>query len=560
MENNGNSNGNGGNIDLLGWDTVFAMSLDALNASIVSQKTTPPKFLGTDSEGGAKVEGSWKAWSVTGGEGNGIFINCPVDKGTLTVTDSPSVPLDGAVVEVMITLAKNKAKEELPDKTAKPGTGATKVFQANPTSDSNLKPRVQNITGVKGIYKYAAEAAFNAYYQSNLGAFDAVFGAVRLEEEAVEEDKQWLKPVDSLYALATRKGTQSGEIKQAFAILSLTHPPKGDLPQQGFDIRMFDPFIQTKTRTNSVFAVSAPLAMQNIVAKSAQHCVMGSTIDDFHIVNNGITVANKNTLKWGKFQLKKDSPATVTPIIKPGDFQLTLDGMDFHLSISQAAFTTPDGTADIKLTADQYFNMGAVKLKDGKYYFTPDKGLGTNSIRADVTPNKNFEIASIIESIVLGIAFGFIGGSIGEALGDAVSSTVDAGEGIVNASEEAIEDAINEMPTEETQLLEDTSVSDAIDSISSDGEDTQGKAGIFSNKFKVWGGVIGGLFAIPIGILPQIMDLIWNENIHQGNVPTVDQFATNFTGAIQWPQVKTWQVTGGTFRAAFLLSGNSSKS
>ena len=71
----------------------------------------------------------------------------------------------------------------------------------------------------------------------------------------------------------------------------------------------------------------------------------------------------------------------------------------------------------------------------------------------------------------------------------------------------------------------------------------------------VAGLVIGGLFGIPVGMLPQIMQLIWNDKIHEGNVPTIDQFATNFTGAIQWPQVEGWQVTGGTFRAAFLLGG-----
>ena len=42
----------------------------------------------------------------------------------------------------------------------------------------------------------------------------------------------------------------------------------------------------------------------------------------------------------------------------------------------------------------------------------------------------------------------------------------------------------------------------------------------------------------------------------KGNVPTIDDFATNFSAAIQWPYVESWQVTGGTFRAAFLLGGN----
>jgi hypothetical protein len=44
----------------------------------------------------------------------------------------------------------------------------------------------------------------------------------------------------------------------------------------------------------------------------------------------------------------------------------------------------------------------------------------------------------------------------------------------------------------------------------------------------------------------------------EGKVPTVDNFAANFTGAVQWPAVPNWQVTGGTFASAFLLGGHAS--
>ena len=552
-----------GDIDLMGWDTVFALSLDALNASIVSQKTTPKGFAAAASpaEGGAKVEGTWGDWSVIGGEGEGITLKCPVETGVLTVPEASTYKLDGGYVEVTITLVKNASSQELADDTAAPGTGSTKKFQANPSKEQFQAPVVSKVSfgSVTGLAVYAAEAGFNAYFGSNIAEFDAVFAAVRLEEEAISKDKQWLKPVESLYALAKREGAQKGQIEEAFAILNLNSQPSGSLPQQNFDIRMFDVFTSTKTATNSVFAMSSALSMKNIVQNAAQHCVMGSTIDDFHIVNAGITVSNKNTLNWGKFKLQKDSDETVTPVISPGDFQLTLDGMDFHLSISQASFTTPDGSADVKLTADQYFNLGAVKLGNGKYYFAPAPGLGTNSIRADVSPNKGFEIAMIIESIVIGVALGFLGAGIGEALGGAAEGATEGAEGVVTASEDSVSDAIDSMSDSEVSELTDSSVEDATDSIASDGENTQGKSGIFANKYKVWGGVLGGMFGIPIGVLPQIMTAIWNDRITEGNVPTVDAFATNFTGAIQWPQVKSWEVTGGTFRAAFLLGGNATQ-
>ncbi|KAB7732510.1 TULIP family P47-like protein [Rudanella paleaurantiibacter] len=574
MQENPTATASGG-VDLMGWDTVFALSLEALNDSIVAQNTTPPSFSGTDPQGGASVSGSWGPWSVTGGEGTGIYIKCPVKTGQLTVPGSGNpFTLDGGSVCVEITLQQNKAPQQIDDSSAKPGTGTTYHFQANSTSEDPFQqPKVIGVsfTTVTGYIVYACEAAFGNYFNNNLSAFDAVFSAVRLEEEAIEAGKQWLKPQVSLYAMASpgssvaadgSGGTPCDQIQQGayFGILSLTSPAPGKLPQQNFDLQMFAPFAKTTPPTNSVFAISGPLAMQNMIMQSASLCVKQSSVSDFKITNNGITVTNVNTLNWGDFQFDKNDPTSiVTPSIAPGNFQLTLDGSQFHLSISQAAFTTPDGSCDVKITADQYFNFGATKLSDGKYYFTPDPGLGTNSIRADVTANKGFEIAMIIESVVIGVAFGFIGSSLGEALGDALSSgTSSATEGAVEGTAEDIENSISEMSEEEIQQATQDSLTDATDSISSEGENTGGKTGIFANKFKVWGGVLGGMFGIPVGLLPQIMTAIYNNKITQGNVPTIDDFAANFTGTVQWPQVSSWQVTGGTFQGAFLLAGSAS--
>ncbi|MBO0930060.1 TULIP family P47-like protein [Fibrella aquatilis] len=565
-----------GGIDLMGWDTVFALSLDALNDSIVAQKTTPSAFNATDPQGGAVVTGTWNPWTITGGEGTGIYIKCPVNTGQLTVPGMPTpFTLDGGYVCVEITLVQSKATEQLADATAQPGTGTTYQFQANGSSaDPFQQPKVQGVsfTTVTGYLVYACQDAFGAYFNQNLSAFDAVFSAVRLEEEAVDAGKQWLKPAVSLYAMASpgSSATASGDApttpcdqQQAgayFGILSLIAPPSGALPQQNFDLQMFDPFTSTTPPTNSVFAVSAALAMQNVVMQSAALCVKNASVSDFNIVDTGIMVTNVNTLNWGDFQLDKDDPTSiVTPVIAPGNFKLSLDGTQFHLSITEALFTTPDGSCDVRLTADQFFNFGATKLADGKYYFTPDPGLGTNSIRADVTANKGFEIAMIIESVVVGVLFGFLGSSLGEALGDAVSSaTSSSTEGTVEGTSEGIQNSINQMTEEQVEQGVSDSVEDATNSIESNGENSGGKTGMFANKFKVWGGVLGGLFGIPVGLLPQIMTAIYTGEITEGNVPTLDDFAANFTGAVQWPQVPNWQVTGGTFQGAFLLGGSAS--
>jgi hypothetical protein len=263
---------------------------------------------------------------VAGGEGNGIIMNCPIVTGTLVTPGMPDTKLDGGVVQVMITLVPKTATAQLPDPTAKDGSGTTQHLVANQSTDEFEQPRVQSITGIPGSATYPADAAFNAYFQNNLAEFDAVFAAVRIEEEAIEAGKQWLKPAFSTYALASpgssgAGGSGGGKQDSAFALLSLVNAPTGQLPQQNFDLRMFEVFAQTATATNSVFAVSAALAMQNIVLQAAKTCVMGATDDDFEITNNGITVTNKNALTWGNFQLTKDDPTSVVqPVIAPGNF------------------------------------------------------------------------------------------------------------------------------------------------------------------------------------------------------------------------------------------------
>ena len=561
-----------GSIDLMGWDTVFALSLDALNASIRAQNTTPASFHGADPLGGAVVDGSWDVWSIIGGEGDGIFMRCPVRTGTLTMGQgTPPITLDGGYVEVEITLVAGPASNDLPDPTAQPGSGQTQHFTADGTSsDPFQQPKVRSVdfANVTGYAVYAAQAAFNAYFLSHLGDFNAVFAAVRLEEEAIETDRQWLKPQVSLYAMASQGA--SGARQSYFGLLSLTSPLSGrPVPQQNFDLRMFDYFpspkkspseiIQAAT-TNSVFAVSGPLAMRNMILSSAAHCVKGASPADFELINDGITVVNKNELDWGDFQWDADAPdTTVTPVIAPGNFQLTLDGANFHLLVSQAAFTTPDGSCDVEITTDQFFTFGATKLNDGRYYFTPGPGLGTNSVRADVTANKTFQIASIIVSVVAGVALAFLGGSLGADLDGTLSTATQAGEkAAVEGSEEALSKGLGDLSQDAVAKAEQNAVGEAGEAIASNGQKAAQKTGMFANKFKIWGGVLGGMLAIPIGLLPAIMTEIYSGQITTGNVPTMDEFATNFTHSIQWPEVKSWELTGGTFAGAFLLGGHAS--
>ena len=561
-----------GTIDLMGWDTVFALSLEALNASIRTQNTTPASFHGADLVGGATVDGAWDAWSVNGGEGEGILMKCPVRTGTLTVgPDTPPITLNGGYVEVEITLKAEAATTDVPDTTAQPGSGQTHQFTADGTSsDPFQQPTVQsvNFVNISGLARYAAQAAFQAYFNNHLSDFNAVFAAVRLEEEAVEKDRQWLKPQVSLYAMAS--AGSSGDRRSYFGLLSLTSPlGRRPVPQQNFDLRMFDYFPPKKNPseiaghpTNSVFAVSGPLAMQNMIISSATYCVKGASVENFGLINNGITVVNKDQLGWGDFQWDADNPdSTVTPVIAPGNLQLTLDGANFHLLVSQAAFTTPDGACDVEITTDQFFTFGATKLNDGKYYFTPGPGLGTNSVRASVTANKGFEIASIISSVVVGVALGFLGGVIGASLAEAgaVSGAVTEGaEAAVQGTADAIAQGVENMSPEAANQAAESAVSEAGQAIASNGENVAAKAGMFANKFKIWGGVLGGMLAIPIGLLPQIMTEIYSGQITTGNVPTMDEFATNFTHSVQWPEVRSWELTGGTFAGAFLLGGHAS--
>ena len=56
------------------------------------------------------------------------------------------------------------------------------------------------------------------------------------------------------------------------------------------------------------------------------------------------------------------------------------------------------------------------------------------------------------------------------------------------------------------------------------------------------------------------MESIYNEEIKEGNVPSINDFAINFTETIRLPYTEAWKVTGASIASAFLIGGYAGKS
>lgn len=77
---------------------------------------------------------------------------------------------------------------------------------------------------------------------------------------------------------------------------------------------------------------------------------------------------------------------------------------------------------------------------------------------------------------------------------------------------------------------------------------------LWASKWKLLGGIIGGAIGAAIGEIPNILDAISEENF--SDVPSLDNFAANCVGAVQWPNSSGFTLTSASLNGALVLGGD----
>lgn len=540
-------------LDLFGWDTVFATNFTKLNEAIVAQKSTPESFYHLDPDIDATIEGTWGDWQISpGGDGEYLHITCPVTKGM--GSGIGDVDLSGGWVRIQVSL--NRIPD--PDYPYSDPTGiggmpnklvvATKSDDDDPPvviMDTSYKP--------KGMWGYVLEGMFRDWFVDHLAMFNQVFSVTMLDVKAAKGDYQWLKPAELSYACAD--AADHNLDTSVFASLCLV-TKRDKLPAHQVDARMLESLVDG---TDSVFAISAEQFVQHLLVAGATYTIHGSQPGDFTIGNDNLWIQNNKDLVWGNFEL--DSGKQVSPVIRKGNFQLGLVDQYVSVRITDATFAWPDwklpGDITVHMNYDQQFELGLRKTSSG-HVFVPVDGPPKMNMNSTVVCSKAVLTTELVIGLASGIVLSIVGGVLGGAIGDFASAGAkSATEGVVTVTEETIQRASQQAGREAVEEAEQTAVREAAEDLANVGKPNYlqrfGSA-IARNKWKIGGGVLGGILSVPTGMVSQFMQLIAEGDLEK--IPPFEGFAANCSGATTFPDVgSSWAPVAAGLQGPLLIQG-----
>ncbi len=551
-------------IDLMGWDTVNAISFTSMNQGVLQLKNFPANFKFSDD--GIDLSGAWADWSIcTGGGGVNVQMQCDIASGQLSM-DGSNTDLAKAWIKIQVNLeAVEKIDPAFKDSTGKGGTGTSLMLK---TSGSSGLPAVivmaTSLDSVESL-KFVAKGMFQEALNADLSGFVQFFHSVLLNETAAQGDYQWLKPTFLGYAVTD--GTTNDD--SVFAALSMLEGDKpiddsGQPLADEVDGRILEGM---PSNANSVFAISAEKFVQHVLLTGALRVIPGTQAADFDQAEDNLAITNNQDLCWGEFLL--ESGEKVKPTIPARGFRMSVEEDQIKLEftgVNFVSYATAFGE-NVSINLVQFFKLGAQKKTDGSGYVLivknddDDSDIPAISLHATVTPTQaqqNFDWAMIGIGAALAIL------PLGTGLVKAAQGAIKIGSRIVNIVQGAGDAAeVGIEMTEMTPLLaQDGVIATADISESAQVADSEASAGsaaprsgmalrnlTLANRFCIAGGIVTGL----VGLMSPIGKALAEHDVSQ--LPTIDGFAAACLGATTWPNMSDWKLVDVRLGGALILYG-----
>ncbi len=546
-------------IDTFGWDTVFGIHYDHLNTAFQKDNAKLPDFKDwLDATSQVKITGSWSYFQVTtGGAGQNLQMMCKLVSGTTSMGSD----LKDSWLKIQVNLS-TIPNPDYPAKD-KTGTGGTVNTMSVNSTGTTTNPAVSIISSSfpnvpAGLLKEALPGIFQNYFCANIAQFNQIFAAVDLNVIADKGDYQWLKPSYTTYACAD---SVSGKLNDGvFAVLSMTDKDQPTQLSHEVDNRILQ---SLPDGANSALALSATKVLEHIFLPGAVYTIQGSSTDDFKIDNDNMWITNKNDVTWGNFTL--DNGKEITPTIKAGNFQLGLVDQTAQLQIIDATAKWPDwkgpGEIDVHMNITQHFEFELKQNSSGGYVFIPKPdtdGTSVKAITTNVTVSKGVEIFEICLGIAVSIVGAVVGGAIG-GLFDAAGSvaTESAEQGVITITEDGINDAAEQAGKDAIENAEKDAADSAANSVENaakPGYATRFKNAISANKWKIFGGAMGGILTSPVGMISTFMELVAKGDLE--NIPTFNDFASNCIGSTTFPGSTGWDLKSAGLNGPLVITGD----
>jgi hypothetical protein len=527
------------------WDTVFAINFANANKAIVAQKSSPPGFSGTKPGGGfsgpaIKVDGTFRAWQLSGGSGSIVEMTLPIS-GTAAAQTDPVQTLDfdgSAVIQVGLNFLPQpdgSGSSKLSD-----GTTNTLKIKAD-TADPKTQPIVSiislNINAEASEARDAISDVLEEWLLNNLDSFNHTFAAINLGAVADKGQFTWLVPTHVGYGINNPEGAVIDDY--VFGVLAMTENRQG--VNLGHEI---SPNV-IPSGCNAGFLISQERFMTKIMKPGIEKLFLNAGDADFDVIGDGSTITNNKAVVFHDFETSdksgKDTVKITGATLDKEKFTLVAEATTLKLSFTQLHFPWGDGG----YTVNMVYNSECELFMDQSKHFQACV-VGTPSLSVTVTESEGEKWANIIVGIVEGIAFAVVGAAIGGALGPAAEA---AGDGIDEAATVAAKAVPGTTDTLEfsADLLADDDVAnldelDAEDDTEASNDMAKADDESYTSKFKgffrrnwrkLLGMAIGGAVGAVTSKIPDILEAYSEKDL--ANMPTLDEFVDYSVAPVSWP-------------------------
>ncbi|MCA9055323.1 MAG: TULIP family P47-like protein [Planctomycetaceae bacterium] len=529
-----------------------------MNRLIANAKSFPTTFEFTDITG-IRLVGTWVLWRLNRhGSGQDLSIACDMGSDCKIIRpDGPELDISGRSVVIQISLTQlDNPQYNATDPTGSGGT--PQPLMADPKG-----PVVVISTSLDGSapeWKNDLYGTFKAYFNAHIGDFKHVFNDAIVNVSATNSNFQWLKPTGIGYAVADTDDLDTS----VFAVLARTGG--GSLDGLSNEVPV-DLLQNLPAGTNSVFAVSGGLLLEQLLLPAAVKYLQGSKPADFTLDGSALKVTNNKPLAWQKITLTDGSE--VTPVVPKNQFSIRI--VDDHLEVSFEGMTfnapnyTLPGNLVVTMQYARVFYLRATTNAAGEVSLTPSdqdpsdpsSSPGAKITRFDVTIEPD-QTARTFENWMIGLSVACEVIGCGSLVGAKILSTT------AQAAAEGGQAAANAVPMVGYYISAQAAL-DAGQAAEAAAGAAEGQA--VASKFMFGLGLFGltnvlaglamGSTAIAWKVLTDTFDGIVHDKLSEKqDIPTLKDFVNNCLGPSQWPGADGWTLKDARLQGSLLLYGD----
>lgn len=405
-------------VDLQGWDTVSAVSYDAMLNAVKAQNASPANFEQVQKDKAGKVEASIKGafgpWALAlGGAGQLICFDVPMTDIGMT--------FGGQSKRIADCVAKIQVKAQFLERADEPGKKDLRLLT---TAEMNEKVVVvTDLTPAPedGIIASIFKGLIEDWFAANLQDFDPLLGTVDFNADYHQSSMDWIRPSAVAYAVSEpAAATLQNSVLGVLNMIGGVEIPAGNALQVDPDI--------IPNGCDAVFAISREKFIKHMLM-DAVPLMFGGDVStqpagqNFEITNDLTQITNTNPVSMK--ELKLGSGKTASPVIAKGQFTLTVEAAELEISLTDAQFEIGDGeTAHLTYSARYRFGFDP-KLNEGKGQITTTE---TNkSCAISVTKSSALlEAEKVTDILVMALAaVAIVGGGIAWLVDDAAEGGVE---------------------------------------------------------------------------------------------------------------------------------------